>query len=172
MVGNLLNFPNENEYWAYLEVRRRIRKALRGPHYIEGDPLIKTLEVRLHGDDIKLDPRHITPDIQPLAMHYLSGTPLLIEVYGLTTEKPQYKDRLLLILNGPQGIELYINDAINRYFDAMQSSGWERAVRNDVFYPLKDLGLSIRIEDWEFHGAINRETEWEKMTQMKIVFRW
>ena len=166
MVGNLLNFPNENEYWAYLETLRRIREALKGPHYVRGDGLAKYIEVRVHGD-IRINPWELTVlELQQL----VPGVALLLEVYGITSEL--YTDRLLLILNGPQGIELYINDGIDGFMEAIRERDLGRAIKYDVFYPLKALGKTIRLGEWGCREAINRETEWRSMNQLKMVFRW
>ena len=168
MVDKLLNYPNESEYWAYLEVRRRIREALKGPHYVRGDGLVKYIEVRVHGD-IRINPWELTVlELQQL----VPGVALLLEVYGYTSETPLYTDRFLLILNGPQGVELYINDGIDGYAEAIGERDLGRAIKYDVFYSLKALGKTIRLGEGRIAQAINRETEGREMIQLKMEFRW
>ena len=168
MAEKWLNYYNENEYWAYLEVRRRIREALKGPHYIMGDAaLLPYIEVRVHGDIITINPWDITElELQQL----VPSVHLLIEVHGITSEF--YTDRLLLILNGSQGVELYINDGIDGYVEAIRERDLGRAIKYDVFYPLKALGKSIRLGEWEIKETINRKTEGREMIQLKMEFRW
>ena len=168
MVDNLLNYPNEDEYWARLEVQRRIREALRSPHYVKGDGILRIIEVRTHGDIITTNPWYAQHQLQ----QSVPGVHLLIEVYGFTRENPLYTDRFLLILNGPQGVELYINDGIDGFMEAIRERDLGRAFKYDVFYPLKALGKTIRLGEWKIMKVQNKATDWMEMIQLKMEFGW